>query len=91
MKLTYDVARRRVRADSSIRAAVITADGAPMVKHESCRVELFKLVKDAEAKFRAEMDTLKAQGFEQTYGTIGRGLVRFEAGGRCRYVALDKR
>ena len=79
------------RSGATIRAAVVTADETPMVKSPTCRVRLFDKVGEADSFFRHTRQTLLDQGFEQTYGTVARGLLGFKKGDDERWLALDKR
>jgi hypothetical protein len=88
---TVRAAKHRIRKDDSIRAAVLTSDETPMVKSPTCRVRLFDKVGEAEAFFRYMRQALLDQGFEQSWGTVGRGLLGFKKGDDERWLSLDKR
>jgi hypothetical protein len=76
-------AQKRAKADPKIKAAVATSNrkavyGAGITDDPDCDVELFTLVKDANAVFKGRKELLEKDGFVVTYGTVGRGLVILE-------------
>lgn len=89
--VTVERAKEMIREDKSIRAAVLGADGSPMAQHESCRVFLFNLVGEADSFFRDRRNALLDGGWEQTYGALNRGLLKFERGDKEQWWSLDKR
>lgn len=87
-------AQRKIKRDPTIKAAVMVGTGTPMVERRDTTVRLFEKVGEAEAFFREKRQEFLDAGFEQTYGTIGRGMLGFERpvdDDRERWIRLDKR
>jgi hypothetical protein len=71
-------ARRKIKADPTIRASVVIGTGTPVLDRRDTIVRLFEKVGEADAFFREKRQEFLDSGFEQTYGTIGRGMLGFE-------------
>ncbi|HEX7070289.1 MAG TPA: hypothetical protein VF190_05770 [Rhodothermales bacterium] len=89
-------AQRTAREDAKIRAAVACSQkkarpGAGITDDPDCEVELFRLVRDADAFFKGRKEMLEADGFAVTYGTVSRGLLILECDDAAVSMSLVKR
>lgn len=89
-------AQRIARGNPKIRAAVATSQkkariGDGITDDPNCQVELFSLVKDAEAFFKAQKERLEGEGYVVTYGTVARGLYILERGEEAVSSSFVKR
>ena len=76
-------AQQEARGNPAIRAAVATSRkkaeyGAGITDDPDCTVELFSLVRDAQAFFKGQKELLEKDSFVVTYGTLSRGLLILE-------------
>ena len=76
-------AQKQARDDPRIKAAVAESPmrepkpGAGITDVPECEVDLFRLVKDAEKRFRERYDFYLAQGYEVTFGSLSKRIVCF--------------
>lgn len=89
-------AQAAAREDTRLKAAVCVslrkaAVGAGITDDPDCDVELFRLVKDASARFKQHKERLETSGYVVTFGTLGRGLLILERDEEACSMSLVKR
>jgi hypothetical protein len=89
--VSVDKARKMIKSDPKIKAAVVESTGLPIMSDPFARVRLFEKIGEAEKFLRSRREHYTGLGWKQIDGALNRGLLIYADGSARRGIMLDRR